>query len=219
MADIILNTDNLCAEITPAGVSYIVADDRVDGVKKLLTQILCYGNTQPVSVKLLKEWTGNSDDKSAFQSLYRLQKLGLVRGTRKPRQYTVGPIDDLLPLFLEHLSAESKALLADYNGLYVSSAGFPHESAEELAALAADLTGVYNKHKLLLQKNLRVPSYSWGLIEPNGLANLSFFNLYINGMLFTLIIGGSPRLGHFSFVELVYQLLTRYTDNNTTRGH
>lgn len=212
MADIQLNTDELFAEITPAGTSYLVADSKADGVKKLLTEILLYGNSAPLTASVIKDWTKNNDEKGAFQAIYRLQKLGLIRGTKKPRPYSTGAIDDLLPLFLSHLSAESKALLADDNGLYVASSGFPHESAEELAAVAADLTGVYAKHKLLLQKNLRIPSYSWGLIEPNGLANISFFNLYVNDVLFTLVIGGNPRLGHFSFVELIYQLLTRYTE-------
>ncbi|WP_376767250.1 roadblock/LC7 domain-containing protein [Paludibacterium denitrificans] len=73
-------------------------------------------------------------------------------------------LESQLPELLSNLSDTQHALLADDNGLYYATAGFLHESAEEIAALAGDIISLSRRHTLLLKQNLNLTSTSGLLV-------------------------------------------------------
>ena len=108
------------------------------------------------------------------------------------------------------MSDEGKAILAESRGLYLGCAGFTHEAAEELAALSANLTTVYARHKELLHGNLGYRQRAWGLVDASGNSEVGFWPLYIGQNRFTLIIGGIPQFNQPGFKRLVWALEMRY---------
>ncbi|MGC8467907.1 MAG: roadblock/LC7 domain-containing protein [Acidithiobacillus sp.] len=208
--ELAVSEERLFAEITPAGAFYAVSSPEPGGNRSILLNILREGSSAPFAVALAQRWTQLADEEDALRSVFRLQRLGLIRGNPEARQSPRGRLEDLLPPLLAQLSDHGKALLADENGFYLAAAGFPHESAEELAGLSADLISLQSRHGRLLRNNLRVNSESWALVDPAGNAELGFWPLFIGQQRFMLIIGGTPRLQDQSFVYLVQALDTRY---------
>lgn len=94
-----------------------------------------------------------------------MQEAGLIVGLEQPESAPQETLERLLPQLLRTLSDENKAILAESRGLLFSSAGYTHEAAEELAALSANLTAVYSRHKELLQGNLGYRQRAWGLVD------------------------------------------------------
>ena len=71
--------------------------------------------------------------------LYRLQRLEFLYGEETPTIVSQDNLESRLPEMLGRLSDTGKALIADDNGLYFATAGFHHESSEEIAALAGEV--------------------------------------------------------------------------------
>lgn len=200
----------LYAEITPAGALYAVSVKDIDAPRLALLNILREGGTHPFSVEMAENWTGMSQEK-AMEQCFRLQKMGFIRGSREPiPMIDKENLDTLLPRILGNLSSIKKAVLADSNGLYIASSGFPHESAEELAGLSADILRLEERHGRLLHNNLRIPYQSWGVVNPGGVGEISFYPIFISFQSFVLIIGGLPKLRDRSFISLIYALDLRY---------
>jgi hypothetical protein len=119
-------------------------------------------------------------------------------------------LESQLPSLLAALSDNGRALLADDNGLYYATAGFHHESAEEIAALAGDIMSLNRRHALLLKNNLNISSLAWSVSNPAGQSELGFFPLHVGQQSFVLVIGGTPRLQDEHFVTLIELLSRRY---------
>ena len=200
----------LYAEATPAGAYYAASSPVLDPARRMLQFILRDDCDAPVDDQRLCFWATTKDLPTAMQVLYRLQRLGFIRGTQKPRQPPKESLENLLPSLLARLSDVGRTLLADDNGLYVAAAGFHHEAAEEIAALAGDLLTISQRHSLLLKNNLNLSSSAWALTDPTGQAELGFYPLHVNNQAFVLIIGGTPRLQSDDFVTLVQALNRRY---------
>jgi hypothetical protein len=83
-----------------------------------------------------------------------MQGLGWIEGCESPRSAPAAALEDLLPDLLLPLSGSGKALLADSQGFYLDSDGFPHEAAEELSALSADLATLHERRHSLLRNNM-----------------------------------------------------------------
>ncbi|WP_293760107.1 peptidase M23 [uncultured Aquitalea sp.] len=194
---------------SPAGAYYAVSSREQDAARSLLTQILRLGHTVPLTEELLAEWCDNDLDK-ALETLYRLQRLDFVHGTAEPRPALSANLETQLPALLAELSENGRALLADDNGLYYATAGFHHESAEEIAALAGDIMSLNRRHALLLKNNLNISSSSWAVCNPAGTSELGFYPLHVGQQSFVLVIGGTPRLQEPHFVTLVELLSRRY---------
>lgn len=205
-----LSQNDVYAEITPAGAFYATSSPDEDVNRSALTQILRDGPNQPFTEDAAVKWTGMSNTESALTTLYRLQKLGMIRGTRQVSVDKAVRLEDILPPLLERLSDQGKTLLADENGFYLSAAGFPHESAEELAGLSADLLSLQDRHSRLLKNNLRLHTESWGMLDPSGRSLLGFWPLFIGKQRFMLVVGGTPRLQDQSFVTMIRELDKRY---------
>lgn len=198
------------AEVTPAGVFYATSSLTSESSRSFLFNVLEFGFENQFSAKKACEWTGFSDTEEALRLVFRLQRLGFLRGTPEPIVLQEGRLEDILPPLLQSLSDQKKAMLADANGFYLAASGFTHESSEELAALSADFLSMQERHDLLLKNNLRLNSQAWAMVDPSGRSELGFWPLFLGGQRFVLTIGGTPRLQDQSFVTMVQALYHRY---------
>ncbi len=197
-------------EVTPAGAFYATSSPDQEGNRAILLHVLRTGNRAPFSAEIACQWAETTDSDEALRSIFRLQRLGLLRGTHQARTDSDLRLEDALPPLLARLSDQQKTLLADENGFYLAAAGFAHEAAEELAGLSADLLSLQSRHSRLLKNNLRVNTETWGLLDPSGRSELGFWPLFIGQQRFMLIVSGTPRLQDQSFVTLVQELDKRY---------
>ncbi|MDD3518816.1 MAG: hypothetical protein PHQ14_10745 [Chromatiales bacterium] len=202
---------SLYAEATPAGAYFAVAAPVQDTARRLLVQILREGARAPLTEERLATWVGAEGKGQALQLLYRLQRLDFVQGSEAPKVLPEDNLETMLPEILARLSDSGRALLADDNGFYVACAGFRHESAEEIAALAGDILGLSSRHALLLKNNLNISSSAWAISDPAGRSELGFFPLYLGKQSFVLILGGAPQLQSDDFVMLIQALIHRYS--------
>ncbi|MEZ5479977.1 MAG: hypothetical protein R3E95_21590 [Thiolinea sp.] len=159
MSEYILN-DNLYLDATPGGVFYAIQDNTPETGRQFLHQLLRQPETPLFDVDIACKLSGLSK-KRALEFVHWLQEAGLVVGLEHSERAPEDPLENLLPRLLRAVSDEGKAVLAESRGLYLGSAGFTHEAAEELAALSANLSGVYTRHRELLSGNLGYRQHAW----------------------------------------------------------
>ncbi|HGT4315202.1 TPA: peptidase M23 [Neisseria meningitidis] len=203
---------NLYPRLTPAGAFYAVSSDAPSAGKTLLHSLLKADADEMVSSEKLRTWADTADIDTALNLLYRLQKLEFLYGDENGHSDGINLSDEQLPLLMEQLSGSGKALLVDRNGLYLANANFHHEAAEELGLLAAEVAQMEKKYRLLIKNNLYINNNAWGVCDPSGQSELTFFPLYIGSTKFILVIGGIPDLGKEAFVTLVRILYRRYSN-------
>ncbi|MGB3916056.1 MAG: hypothetical protein WBL07_01340 [Thiothrix litoralis] len=208
MSEYIL-TENLHLSITPAGTYYAVQDNAEEPGRLFLHRLLQEAVTPLFTVDVACELSGYKK-KRALEFVHWMQEAGLILGQENSETAPEETLERLLPKLLRTLSDEGKAILAESRGLYLGSAGFTHEAAEELAALSANLTAVYARHKELLHGNLGYRQRAWGLVDASGNSEVGFWPLYIGQNRFTLIIGGIPQFNQPDFKRLVWALEMRY---------
>ncbi len=201
--------EGLYINVTPRGAYYAVQDNADDVTRSLLINLLQMDETPILSNETLSEICSLDTD-DAFNLLHRIQKLGLISGQETIEEVTEDNLENILPELLASLSDSKKVLLAEHSGLYLGASGFPHEAAEELAAISASLSEVYQRHKGLLQGNLRFNQHAWGLIDAAGNSEVGFWPLYVGYNHFTLVIHGMPQLNRPSFKHLIWSLVKRY---------
>jgi hypothetical protein len=197
---------------TPAGAYQAVSSPDADLGKHFLLRLLSEEESPALTSQKLVEWTG-LPEQNALKLLYHLQELALVEGHPEPVLSPQGPLEQVLPDLLNRLSGDGKALLADSQGFYLTSVGFPHETAEELSALSADLSGLYSRHQKLLHNNLGIPSSHWALVNAAGNSEIGFWQFFIGTHRFTLILSGVPQLNQSLFTRLVWSLAKRYAQD------
>ncbi len=195
---------------TPGGAYYAVADPILDPPRRLLCHLLGYSETPRMSPETLKQWCGEDTLEDAHALLRRIQSMRWLQALDSPLQVMNQPLEDILPELLSNLAENGKALLADQQGFYLGSSGFPHETAEELAALSADLMNLQQRHQKLLLNNLNLGSQAWGLVDASGHTRLGVWPLHIGKYCFALVMTGIPHFNHPDFVHLVWTLMTRY---------
>ena len=103
-----------------------------------------------------------------------------------------------------------RVLLSDENGLYFANAGFHHETAEEVGVLSSEVAALGEKHQLLVKNNLYIHHNAWGICDPSGQSELTFFPLFIGKTKLILVIGGTPDLNKEAFVTLTKILYASY---------
>ena len=115
---------------------------------------------QPVTPVLnldnLQKMTGINDPQKCFELLHHCQKLSWIQGLESVREYPSDLLENILPALLNKMSESGKVLLADMQGFYLASHGFPHEVAEELSALSADIATIYDRRSGLLTNNMGI---------------------------------------------------------------
>ncbi len=192
---------------TPGGAYYAAFTADRDPARRLLFKLMQLAETPPLTMDLLRGWRISHDDHSIQELLFRMQSMGWIQGRTDIHRAPEGTLEDVLPGLLSNLSSANKALLADNTGFYVARYGYPHEAAEELSALSADLASLYERHRRLLYNNVGIPSAAWGIVDAAGNSQIGFWPLYIGTVRFVLAISGLPRLHQPAFTDLVWMLL------------
>lgn len=201
--------DNLYIHPTPGGSFYAISTPEIDPSRRLIRSLLQQKSTPPLTLENLKQWVGMDDD-DAMGLLHHIQNLGWVQGLESPLQSNDAPLEELLPDMLKVLSDNGKVLLADSMGFYLASSGFPHEVAEELSALSAELANLHERRSGLLINNLGLNGSTWAIVDAVGHSKVGFWPLYIGDQRFVLVMSGVPHLNSPNFVELVWTLFLRY---------
>ena len=194
---------------TPAGAYQCVDKNGPDNARKLLQWMMSFNTSQALDIQKISDHMGVTT--LAIEELIKqMQGLNWLQVLPEPLDAVTGKLEDILPSLLEPLSNSGKTLLADSQGFYISSSGFPHETAEELSALSADLSSLSDRHKGLLTGNLNINRPNWALADSAGFSRLGFWPLQIGDELFSLVINGLPRFDHHSFLNLIWVLHIRY---------
>lgn len=202
---------NLYPRITPAGAYYAVSSQAPSTSRTLLYGLLRASTTETVSTEKLLAWADTNDINTALNLLYRLQRLEFLYGDEQPAGEEFNMTDEQLPELLEQLSSVGKALLADGNGLYFANAGFHHEAAEEVGVMASEVAALGERHQLLVKNNLNIHHNAWGICDPSGQTELTFFPLYAGRTKLNLVVAGTPDLNKEAFVSLIKVLCNRYS--------
>jgi len=204
-------TEGLYVLPTPAGAYYSVSGPEEEPSRQLLRALIREQRSPRLTQDNLQVWTGMKSG-DALELLYHVQSLGWVEGHEEDRSVPTRKLEDVLPELLPTLSGSGKALLADGHGFYVSSQGFPHETAEELSAASADLASLHGRHHHLMRNNLGLWTSAWALVDAAGNSQVGFWPLYIGKQRFALVVGGLPRLNQPSLTQLIWALNRRYGD-------
>ncbi len=195
---------------TPAGAYYSVSGIEQTPYRRFLHILLSQKNTPLLTMDRLRQWQQTEDEDKALEILYQIQSLGWVAGMDTKNIAPQGILEDILPALLADLSDTKKALLADAQGFYICSQGFPHETAEELSALSADIASMHNRHQHVIQHNLGLSTSAWSLVDAAGNSQVGFWPMYIGDHRFVLVISGLPYLNQPSLTNLIWALHNRY---------
>lgn len=198
---------------TPGGAYHAISSTGEDKSRKFLNSILLNGEMPPLNMETLTKLMGMDDEEKCLELLNHCQNLGWVQGIDSPQKPPEGTLEDILPYLLLNISESGKVLLADDQGFYLSCTGFPHEVAEELSALSAEIATVHDRRSGLLVKNLGLASSAWSIIDASGNSKIGFWPIYIGKTRFVLILSGSPRFNQPEFVSLIWALTIRYAKN------
>jgi len=209
-----ISREDLFMGVTPGGSFYTVQDDTEEFGRGFLHRLLTVDQMPPFSLDIAKDLSGLSDETETLEFVHLLQDAGFIYGQKSSQVAPAGNLESMLPGILQSLSDDGRAVLAEGQGLYLGSSGFPHEAAEELAALSASLTAIYKRHKDVLKGNLGYRQRAWGLIDAAGNSEIGFWPLYIGKDRFTLIVGGMPQFNQPAFTQLIWALERRYGTNS-----
>ena len=203
-------TEDLFLYPTPAGAYYAVCADADDKARQFLRALLLKPVTPALNSANLIPLMGFDDLEKCYELLHHCQKLNWVQGLDEPREYPADSLDAILPDLLSKMSESGKVLLADIQGFYLASHGFPHEAAVELSGLSAELTNVYERRSGLLLNNLGFVSQAWGILDVFGNSQIGFWPLFVGKNRFVIVICGVPHFNQPEFVKLIWALSKRY---------
>lgn len=195
---------------TPAGAFNAVSGPAESRLARFLVALLHHAGQSKASDQNLRAWSDLESDDEAREFLWRIQELGWVQGLAEAPEFSDAPLERILPELLPHLGMERKVLLADTQGFYVHSHGFPHEVAEELSALSADLANLHQRRSGSLNRNLGLSGSAWALTNAAGFSQLGFWPIHVGGERFVLAIAGQPAFNRPQLVELVVHLYRRF---------
>jgi hypothetical protein len=197
---------------TPAGAYQAIVSPSADKPRRFIQRLLQLGQTPSLTIEQLLNLSDMDDPQKALELLHHCQKLGWVQGVDGAMVAPAGALEDLLPSLLGKLTEQGKVLLADEQGFYLASSGFPHEVAEELSALSADLATVHKRRSGLLYNNLGIASHAWAIVDAFGNSQVGFWPIFIGSHRFVIVIAGVPHFNQNEFVTLVWALSKRYTN-------
>ncbi|GAB6141984.1 hypothetical protein JCM14076_27130 [Methylosoma difficile] len=203
--------DNVYLYPTPAGAYYAVSSLETDKPRQFLRKLLQQKTTPSLNLQTLQELMGHEEESKCYELLNHCQKLRWVQGLHEPLEYPSKPLEHILPLLLSTISENGKVLLAENQGFYLATHGFPHEVAEELSALSAEIATVHQRRSGLLTNNMGVTSQAWSIVDSFGNSQVGFWPLFIANNRFVVAISGIPHFNQPEFVSLVWALSIRYT--------
>lgn len=202
--------DGLFLYPTPVGSYYAVSSLEEDKSRKFLKRLFLESETPALNIESIKGLMDEQKDEKALELLHHCQKIGWVQGVKDRVENPKGALDEILPPLLANFSEIDKVLLADDQGFYLARSGFPHEVAEELSALSAEIDKIHQKRSGLLKNNLGVGSQAWSIVDPFGCSQIGFWPLHIGGVRFVVVIEGVPHFNQPDFVTLIWALSKRY---------
>ena len=195
---------------TPAGAYYSVSGTEESPARQFLQSLLARDEGLQLGADDLLDHMPVDSEEDALTMVTHMQKLGWVQGLDTALEAPRGQLEAILPEILSQLSVGGKALLADEQGFYISSSGFPHETAEELSGLSASLATLHERYQGVLKNNLGEGSSAWGLVDAAGNSQVGFWPIFIGDHRFALVIGGQPQLNRPALILLVWALMMRY---------
>lgn len=202
--------ENLFVYPTPGGAFHAVSTAEVDPARRFVRALLQNDTTPRLSLEGVQDWSGLKDRDKAIGLLRHVQQLTWVQGIETPLKCPKSPLEVILPGLLAKLTDHGKVLLAESQGFYLAAHGFPHEVAEELSALSAELANLNERRSRLLVNNLGLSTRAWALCDAGGCSRIGFWPLYIAKQRFVLVLSGLPRFNRPEFVELIWTLSMRY---------
>ncbi len=202
--------DGLFLYPTPVGSYYAISSTEDDKSRRFLKRLLLQPKTPALNAEVLMDLMEESDKEKALELLHHCQKLGWVQGVSEALDAPAGALDEILSSILGNISESGKVLLADDQGFYLACNGFPHEVAEELSALSAEIATVHEKRSGLLMNNLGLGSQAWSVIDAFGSSQMGFWPIFIGKTRFVIIISGIPHFNQPDFVTLIWALSIRY---------
>ncbi|NOQ14300.1 MAG: hypothetical protein GQ583_07485 [Methyloprofundus sp.] len=202
--------EGLYIYLTPAGCYYAVSAVEVDPVRQFLRALLGSAKTPKLNLENLQDLMTNDDPDKCIALLQKCQQLGWVQGVKEEREAPSGSLEELLPGLLSKISEDGKVLLADDQGFYLASNGYPHEVAEEISALSAELNVIHERRAGLLMKNMGLNSHAWAVVNASGNSQLGFWPLFIGKTQFVIALSGIPHFKQSEFISLVWLLSARY---------
>ena len=202
--------DDMYLSATPAGAYYCVSGDSDTPSRNLLRVLMQKTVSPELNISVLQSWTGLDNNEEALALLYRMQSLSWLEGQDHQQSVPEGSLEEVLPDLLVGLSDSGKVLLADEQGFYLCSQGFPHETAEELSALSADFSSLYQRHQGLLKNNLNIETSAWAMVDAAGNGQIGFWPLWVGKHRFVLVIKGAPLLNQAALMKLIWILSIRY---------
>lgn len=195
---------------TPAGAYYAVSSVETDKPRQFLRKLLQQPETPALNIQNLQHLMGSNDESKCLELLHHCQKLRWVQGLDSALEYPTESLEDILPGLLGTLSENGKVLLAEKQGFYLATHGFPHEVAEELSALSAEIATVHDRRSGLLFNNMGLTSHAWAIVDAYGNSDVGFWPLFIANNRFVIAIYGIPHFNQPEFVTLVWALSIRY---------
>jgi hypothetical protein len=195
---------------TPGGAYHAVTTKAQTPARRLIRNLLQMESSPALTLAGLKDWSALDDPERAYAVLHHAQEAKLLQGLKDPLNCPNQPLSEILPDLLSELSSQAKVLLADSQGFYLATHGFPHEVAEELSALSADLANLHERRSGLLLNNLGLNSSAWSVVDSAGNSKMGFWPLYLGKERFVLVAAGMPRFNRPAFVTLVWTLSRRY---------
>lgn len=205
-----LKDESLFLAPTPAGAYFSVSGTEKTPAREFLKVLLSRETGFQLTSENIQRSMPVDSEQEALTMLSHLQKLGWVQGLEQPFDSPSGQLETILPDLLSQLSVTNKALLADEQGFYISSSGFPHETAEELSGLSASLATLHDRYQGVLKNNLGEGSAAWGLIDAAGNSQVGFWPMFVGDHRFALVIASLPQLNRPALISLVWALLMRY---------
>lgn len=202
------------AEVTPAGAYHATSGCGDEPARRLLLGMLAEPRTPEISPERACVWSGLADGRDALALLDRMQSLGWIAPAAEARAVPRLHMERDVPALLAQLSGEGRTLLADADGLQLASCGFASADVERIAALAAELAGVFERHQGLLRGNLQLRAGGLAVVDAAGNSQLGLWPLAMHGASFLLVIGGPPLFNRPAFVDLVWGLVERYADRS-----
>jgi hypothetical protein len=203
--------DGLYLYPTPAGAYYAVSSTDDDKSRRFLKRLLQQIKTPALTIENLMTLMETDNEETAFELLHHCQKLGWVQGLNTIKDFPQGALEDILPDFLKKISESGKVLLADDQGFYLALSGFPHEVAEELSALGAEISTLHMRRSGLLMSNMGLGSHAWAVVNAAGKSQVGFWPVFIGKNRFVITVSGTPHFNQPEFVSLAWALSIRYS--------
>lgn len=202
--------DGLFLYPTPVGAYYAVSSTEDDKSRKFLKRLLLQPKTPVLSIEKIMDLMDEDNEEKALELLNHCQNLGWVQGVKDIMASPEGTLEEILPLFLANISEAGKVLLADDQGFYLACHGFPHEVAEELSALSAEIATVHQRRAGLLMNNMGLGSHAWAIVDAFGNSQTGFWPVFIGKTRFVIAMTGIPHFNQPDFVKLIWALSIRY---------